>query len=159
MSKPLWKHMSDEVVYIYIYIYFSYLFLRGEKAQKMSSQIWTYTYGRNVTHIYIYIYSYVLYLYIFILECVYYPLNLKMGRYWNPFQDSPIESSHTWTWILIWPGINILNSEFGIYLWSHPITYVNLRYDFNGVLTLKYTSSCPKLHIIWSPVNLQTTYL
>ena len=49
--------------------------------------------GRDV--IYIYIYSYVIGLYFIFLECVNYPLALKTGGYWNKFQDSFVESSHT----------------------------------------------------------------
>ena len=78
--------------------------------------------------------------------------------YWNPFQNFPVESSYTQTWILIWLVIPILYSKFGIWLCSQPIIDVNIQYDFNDVLTLSFISTCHKLHLLWSIANLKTTY-
>ena len=125
----LWKRMAESVVYIYIYIYFSYLFFRGNKEQTMSSQIWRYMYGKDATHTHTYTVTYFTYIY-FLLESVDYPLHLNMGRYWNQFWDSPMDSSQTRTWILIWPRIPILNSESGIWLCIQPTIDINSQYEF-----------------------------
>ena len=95
-----------------------------------------------------------------LIICGNFTLTLKTGGCWNLFESSTasiplIEWNQKWTWIIF----IISNYKLRIWIFSQPSIYLNSQSYFYNVLTLEHKIFFPGLHILWSPENIQTTYL
>ena len=123
---------------------------------KISSQMWIHM--AETSYIYIYIVTYLDYV-LFLLEFVDYWLPLDTVRFWNPFQDSLMEFSHTRTLILLRfkshrdvnPIIDLTwNSYFGFQVW-----YLDLQPSYISYNLKIWYLWCSKLRpykpLSWNP--------